>query len=69
MSNLDSQTIETLASEEKPRGRPFEPGTSGNPRGRPAGARNKRTVMAEALLEGELEQLVYVSSIRRRRAT
>jgi hypothetical protein len=27
----------------KQRGKPFSPGTSGNPRGRPKGARNKRT--------------------------
>ena len=27
----------------KQRGRPFKPGTSGNPRGRPPGSRNKRT--------------------------
>jgi hypothetical protein len=33
----------------KQRGRPFKPGTSGNPRGRPKGSRNKRTRMqAEA---------------------
>ena len=32
----------------KQRGRPFLPGTSGNPRGRPRGSRNKRT---RALLE------------------
>jgi len=32
----------------KQRGRPFKPGTSGNPRGRPKGSRNKRT---RALLE------------------
>jgi hypothetical protein len=28
----------------KQRGRPFKPGTSGNPRGRPKGSRNKRTL-------------------------
>ena len=41
----------------KPRGRPFAPGTSGNPNGRPRGARNKATLAAEALLEGEAEAL------------
>jgi hypothetical protein len=40
------------------RGRPFAPGRSGNPRGRPKGARNKATILAEQLLEGEAEELV-----------
>ena len=35
----------------------FKPGQSGNPRGRPKGARNKSTVAAEALLDGESESL------------
>jgi len=37
------------------RGRPFTPGQSGNPHGRPKGARNKATIAAEALLDGEAE--------------
>ena len=36
------------------RGRPFTPGQSGNPHGRPKGARNKATI-GEALLDGEAE--------------
>ena len=39
------------------RGRPFQPGQSGNPAGRPKGARNRATVAAEALLAGEAEAL------------
>ena len=39
------------------RGKPFEPGNSGNPNGRPRGARNKVTLAIEALLEGEGEAL------------
>ena len=42
---------------QKQRGRPFRPGKSGNPRGRPKGARNATTVAAEALLDGEAEVL------------
>jgi Family of unknown function (DUF5681) len=42
----------------KPRGLPFAPGRSGNPNGRPKGARNKATVLAEQLLEGEAEALL-----------
>ena len=38
----------------------FRPGQSGNPRGRPPGARNSATVMAEALLDGQAEALVQV---------
>jgi hypothetical protein len=39
------------------RGRPFEKGRSGNPRGRRRGSRNKATLAAEALLAGEAEAL------------
>lgn len=35
----------------------FEKGRSGNPAGRPSGARNKATLAVEALLEGEAEKL------------
>jgi hypothetical protein len=37
----------------KQRGRPFPKGLSGNPRGRPVGARNAATLAAEQLLDGE----------------
>ena len=36
----------------------FEPGQSGNPNGRPAGARNKTTVAIEKLLEEDAETIV-----------
>jgi hypothetical protein len=36
-----------IALRGKPRGRPFLPGVSGNPRGRPPGARNKLSLMVE----------------------
>ena len=39
------------------RGRPFEPGQSGNPNGRPKGARNRVTRAVEALIEGQGEAL------------
>jgi hypothetical protein len=41
----------------KQRGRPFERGKSGNPKGRPKGARNSATVLAEALLDGEVNAI------------
>jgi Family of unknown function (DUF5681) len=37
----------------KQRGRPFQKGCSGNPQGRPLGARNAATGIAEQLLDGE----------------
>lgn len=39
-------------------GRPFQKGRSGNPAGRPLGARNAATQFAEALLDGEAEALM-----------
>ena len=36
----------------------FIPGQSGNPAGRPRGARNKKTIALEALLDGESEALM-----------
>ena len=55
---VESQRISDAAVEPmKPRGRPFEPGQSGNPSGRPKGARNKTTVAVEALLDNEAEAL------------
>ena len=35
----------------------FKPGQSGNPSGRPKGARNQSTMAAEALLDGEAETI------------
>ncbi len=45
-----------LSGNGQDRGR-FPKGQSGNPSGRPPGARNRTTVAAEALLEGEAEAL------------
>ena len=39
------------------RGRPFAKGESGNPRGRPQGARNQTTLALETLLDGEAEKI------------
>ncbi len=41
----------------KQRGRPFTKGQSGNPAGKPKGIRNRSTLAAEALLDGEAELL------------
>jgi hypothetical protein len=47
---------EPVETERRPNGR-FDKGKSGNPLGRPAGSRNKASLAAEAMLEGEAEQL------------
>jgi hypothetical protein len=39
------------------RGRPFKKGRSGNPAGKPKGARHRATLAAETLFDGEAEQL------------
>jgi hypothetical protein len=39
-------------------GRPFQKGQSGNPKGRPKGSRNKTTLIAQALIDGQAEALV-----------
>jgi hypothetical protein len=52
----ENMSAETTAS--KQRGRPFPKGRSGNPSGRPQGARNAATVIAEQLLDGEAVTLV-----------
>jgi hypothetical protein len=44
-------------SAQKRRGRPFGPGQSGNPSGRPKGARNRVTRVVEALIDGQGEAL------------
>ena len=55
---MESQQISDAAVQPvKARGRPFEPGQSGNPSGRPKGARNKTTITVEALLDNEAEAL------------
>ena len=41
----------------KQRGKPFAKGVSGNPAGRPPGLRNKATMAAQRLLDGEAEAL------------
>ena len=48
---------EKTAGKQRGKGRPFPKGTSGNPAGRPKGTRNKATVLAQALLDGEAEGL------------
>ncbi|HEY1745611.1 MAG TPA: DUF5681 domain-containing protein [Xanthobacteraceae bacterium] len=48
---------ENSAANQRRRGRPFAPGVSGNPAGKPRGTRNRTTLAVEALLDGEAEKL------------
>lgn len=48
---------ETAARKQRGPGRPFKPGVSGNPGGRPIGRRNTTTLAVEALLDGEAEAI------------
>ena len=55
-----SQRVKTGVAgqkKKKARGRAFAKGVSGNPAGRPPGSRNKATVLALQLIEGEAEAL------------
>jgi Family of unknown function (DUF5681) len=45
------------AEKQRQRGRPFPKGTSGNPAGKRRGTRNRATMAAEVLLDGEAETL------------
>ena len=51
------QNSDAAVQPTKVRGRPFEAGRSGNPSGRPKGARNRATLAVEALLDDEAEAL------------
>jgi hypothetical protein len=50
-------TLKNENATPKQRGRPFAPGQSGNPAGKPKGTRHKATLAMEALLDGEVEAL------------
>lgn len=49
-----------LKKERKPRGpgKRFQPGESGNPAGKPKGCRSRATLAAQALIEGQADELV-----------
>jgi hypothetical protein len=49
--------VEAEAVAARVRGRPFRPGQSGNPAGKQKGTRNLATLIVEALLEGEAEEI------------
>jgi hypothetical protein len=55
--SVDDPSTSADNTAEKQRGRPFEPGQSGNPNGRPKGARNRVSQEVEALILGQAEAL------------
>ena len=50
-------TVTADNTAQKQSGRPFKPGQSGNPTGRPPGSRNKTTLAIEAMLDGDAETI------------
>jgi hypothetical protein len=44
--------------DQRPRGRPFQKGVSGNPAGKPKGARNRASTMLEAIDDNDLRAIV-----------
>jgi Family of unknown function (DUF5681) len=54
---MEMDQIDRAKPRRAARGRPFVRGQSGNPGGRPAGARNRKTLAAAILLDGEAEAL------------
>ena len=52
-SRIRSSTVKTVPKQLKP----FRPGQSGNPNGRPKGSRNATTLAVESLLDGQAKAL------------
>src|SRR5262245_20949487 len=62
---LSSMLDGAINNSGKQRGRPFRPGTSGNRRGRPRGARNKRTIADLEIIASGMSPLAFLCSVFR----
>jgi hypothetical protein len=49
---------ENSAPKQRGKGKPFPPGQSGNPRGKPRGARHRATMFAEKLMQADVGDVV-----------
>ncbi len=54
---IERSTVTASKNAKKTRGRPFEPGNQGGP-GRPEGSRNRASIAADALAQGELDGIL-----------
>lgn len=62
LAQPEIMSADNPADAPKPRGRPFVPGQSGNPLGRPMGALGKKTLEAQAQLEEHISAIVDVAA-------
>jgi hypothetical protein len=53
-----TMSAENTAQKQRPRGKPFAKGVSGNPAGKPKGVRNKATALLEAIADDDLQAIV-----------
>jgi Family of unknown function (DUF5681) len=54
----DAEETGPKTARRRPGGKPFQPGQSGNPAGRPAGSRNRATIVLEALVDKSGPKLI-----------
>lgn len=53
-----AKSFDAGTKQQKPRGRPFAKGESGNPRGKPKGCRNRAGILLDAITDGDLAAII-----------